>query len=41
MGERRASGEVKYHLSNLPADAPLERLVGLIGALGCEQATSR
>ena len=32
VGERRASGEAKYHLSNLPADAPLERLVGLIKA---------
>ena len=39
VGERRASGEVKYHLSNLPADAPLERLVGLIKARWvCEQA---
>jgi SRSO17 transposase len=39
VGERRASGEVKYHLSNLPADAPLERLAGLIKARWvCEQA---
>jgi SRSO17 transposase len=32
VGERRASGEVRYHLSNLPAAIPLERLVGLIKA---------
>ncbi len=39
VGERRACGEVKYHLSNLPADVPLERLVGLIKARWvCEQA---
>lgn len=39
VGERRASGEVKYHLSNLPAEIPLERLVGLIKARWvCEQA---
>jgi len=39
VGERRASGEVKYHLSNLPADIPIERLVGLIKARWvCEQA---
>jgi SRSO17 transposase len=39
VGERRASGEVKYHLSNLPAEAPLERLAGLIKARWvCEQA---
>jgi SRSO17 transposase len=39
VGERRASGETKYHLSNLPAEAPLERLVGLIKARWvCEQA---
>src|SRR5215213_4746561 len=39
VGERRASGETKCHLSNLPADAPLERLVGLIKARWvCEQA---
>jgi SRSO17 transposase len=31
-GERRASGEVKCHLSNLPADASIERLAGLIKA---------
>jgi len=39
VGERRASGETKCHLSNLPADAPLERLVGLIKARWvCERA---
>ena len=39
VGERRASGETKYHLSNLPADTPLQRLVGLIKARWvCEQA---
>jgi SRSO17 transposase len=39
VGERRASGEVKYHLSNLPADVPLERLVAVIKARWvCEQA---
>jgi SRSO17 transposase len=39
VGERRASGEVKCHLSNLPADARVERLVGLIKARWvCEQA---
>jgi SRSO17 transposase len=40
VGERRrASGETKYHLSNLPAGVPLERLVGLIKARWvCEQA---
>jgi SRSO17 transposase len=39
VGERRASGEVKHHLSNLPADASVERLVGLIKARWvCEQA---
>jgi SRSO17 transposase len=40
VGERRrASGETKYHLSNLPADTPFERLVGLIKARWvCEQA---
>ena len=32
VGERRASGEVKYHLSNLPAGTSVERLVGLIKA---------
>jgi SRSO17 transposase len=39
VGERRASGEVKYHLSNLPAGTSVERLVGLIKARWvCEQA---
>ncbi len=39
VGERRASGETKYHLSNLPAGTPLQRLVGLIKARWvCEQA---
>jgi hypothetical protein len=30
VGERRASGERKYHLANLPADATLEELAALI-----------
>ena len=39
VGERRASGEVKCHLSNLPAGTSVERLVGLIKARWvCEQA---
>ena len=39
VGERRASGERKYYLSNLPADAPLEDLAALIKARWvCEQA---
>ncbi|GAA0607310.1 IS701-like element ISBj9 family transposase [Craurococcus roseus] len=39
VGERRASGEVKYHLSNLPAGTSVERLAGLIKARWvCEQA---
>src|SRR4051812_14762427 len=39
VGERRVTGEVKYYLSNLPADTPHERLVGLIKARWvCEQA---
>ncbi len=39
VGEHRASGERKYHLSNLPADAPLEELAALIKARWvCEQA---
>jgi SRSO17 transposase len=38
VGEHRASGEKKYYLSNLPADAPLETLAGLIkGRWVCEQ----
>ena len=37
--EQRSTGERKYHLSNLPADTPLERLAGLIKARwSCEQA---
>jgi SRSO17 transposase len=39
VGERRASGERKYYLSNLPADAPLEELAATIKARWvCEQA---
>jgi SRSO17 transposase len=39
VGERRASGETKYHLSNLPAGTSVERLAGLIKARWvCEQA---
>jgi SRSO17 transposase len=38
VGEHRASGEKKYYLSNLPADAPLEALAALIKARWvCEQ----
>jgi SRSO17 transposase len=38
VGEHRASGERKYYLSNLPADAPLEVLAALIKARWvCEQ----
>jgi SRSO17 transposase len=38
VGEHRASGKRKYYLSNLPADAPLERLAGLIKVRWvCEQ----
>jgi SRSO17 transposase len=38
VGEHRASGERKYYLSNLPADAPLETLAALIKARWvCEQ----
>jgi hypothetical protein len=32
VGEHRTSGERKYHLSNLPADATLEELAALIKA---------
>jgi hypothetical protein len=40
--ERRASGERKYYLANLPADVRLERLAALIKARwACEQAHSR
>ncbi len=39
VGERRASGEAKYYLSNLPADAGLETLAAAIKARwACEQA---
>ena len=39
VGEHRSTGERKYHLSNLPADTPLERLAALIKARwSCEQA---
>jgi SRSO17 transposase len=37
--ERRSGGETKYHLSNYPADAPLETLVASLKARwSCEQA---
>lgn len=37
--ERRSNGETKYHLSNYPADVPLEALVGSLKARwSCEQA---
>jgi SRSO17 transposase len=39
VGEHRSSGERKYYLSNLPADAPLKRLACAIKARWvCEQA---
>ena len=39
VGERRASGEQKYYLANLPADADLKTLAGAIKARWvCEQA---
>jgi SRSO17 transposase len=39
VGERRASGERKYYLANLPAEAPLEELAAAIKARWvCEQA---
>jgi SRSO17 transposase len=39
VGERRASGETKYYLSNLPADAALKTLAATIKARwACEQA---
>jgi SRSO17 transposase len=42
VGEHRASGERKCHLSDLPADAPLEELAALIKARrACEQAHQR
>jgi SRSO17 transposase len=38
VGERRRSGETKYHLSNLPADTPLRALASWIKARWvCEQ----
>jgi SRSO17 transposase len=39
VGERRDSGEAKYYLSNLPADATLRQLAAAIKARwACEQA---
>jgi SRSO17 transposase len=39
VGERRASGERKYYLSNLPADANIKTLAAAIKARWvCEQA---
>jgi SRSO17 transposase len=39
VGERRASGEQKYYLSNLPTDTSLKRLAAIIKARWvCEQA---
>ena len=39
VGERRASGEAKYYLSNLPADTSLKALAAAIKARwACEQA---
>jgi SRSO17 transposase len=39
VGERRASGETKYYLSDLPAETPLEELAATIKARWvCEQA---
>jgi SRSO17 transposase len=39
VAERRGSGEKKYHLANLPADAALEELASLIKARWvCEHA---
>ena len=39
MGERRASGEQKYYLSNLPPDTTLKQLASTIKARWvCEQA---
>jgi len=39
LGERRSSGERKYHLANLPAGTPLEELAATIKARWiCEQA---
>ncbi len=42
VGERRGSGETKYHLTNLPGDASLRRLACTIKARwSCEQAHQR
>ena len=39
IGEHRSTGERKYYLSNLPADATLKRLAGAVKARwACEQA---
>jgi transposase len=39
VGERRSTGEQKYYVSNLPADAPIKRLAATIKARWvCEQA---
>jgi SRSO17 transposase len=39
VGEHRSTGERKPHLSNLPADTPLERLAAALKArFACEQA---
>ena len=39
VGERRASGERKYYLANLPAETPLEELAAVVKARWvCEQA---
>jgi SRSO17 transposase len=39
VGERRASGETKYYLASLPADASLRELVATVKARwACEQA---
>ena len=41
IGERRATGEHKYYLSNLPTDTPITVLASTIKARWiCEQATS-
>ena len=39
IGERRSTGEQKYHVSNLPADTPIKTQAAAIKARGvCEQA---
>ena len=41
IGEHRSTGERKYYLSNLPADATLKRLAGAVKARwACEKHTS-